>query len=342
MYLFLRFRKALNYIQFIGTQRSGSNLLRVMLNQFPEISAPHPPHILKTFFPLLPLYADLQKKGNFEVLVKDVCDWVNLNPVPWTGIVLQWEIVLAKCDKPNLVEVFKVIYQEKALSDQARIWCCKSMESIYYVNEIEYAGLRPFYIYLYRDGRDVALSFKKAIVGPKHIFHLAKKWKEEQELSLKLIHRMDEARFIKIKYEDFIINPKKTLEEISNKLNLSVSTNIYDFYQSMESYNTAKSGRMWENLSKPIISDNFGKFKKELTSEEIRIFESVAGDVLASLGYETASNSQNTLVYKTSEFNQANKYLIEMAIKSADPEELEKRKPQEELLKKIINRGVRG
>jgi hypothetical protein len=53
--------KEFSPIQFIGTQRSGSNLLRVMLNQLPEISAPHPPHILKTFFPLLPLY------GNIEV-----------------------------------------------------------------------------------------------------------------------------------------------------------------------------------------------------------------------------------------------------------------------------------
>ena len=33
-------------IFMIGTQRSGSNLLRLMVNQAPDIAAPHPPHIL--------------------------------------------------------------------------------------------------------------------------------------------------------------------------------------------------------------------------------------------------------------------------------------------------------
>lgn len=33
-------------IFMIGTQRSGSNLLRLMLYQLPCIAAPHSPHIL--------------------------------------------------------------------------------------------------------------------------------------------------------------------------------------------------------------------------------------------------------------------------------------------------------
>jgi sulfotransferase family protein len=336
----------LNYIQFIGTQRSGSNLLRVMLNQFPEISAPHPPHILKTFFPLLPLYGNLQEKQNFETLVQDVCDWVNANPVPWTGIVLTWENILAKCTERNLIEIFKVIYQEKALLDGAQIWCCKSMESIYHIREIEETGLRPFYIYIYRDGRDVALSFKKAIVGPKHIFHLAKKWKIEQDLSLKVIQGMDEARFIKINYEEFISHPEKTVEEIGSKLNLSVSASAYHYYHSSESHNTATAGRMWANLSKPVMADNFNKYKKELTEEEIRIFEIVAGDTLAALGYETAfwpfSGAPTFLAAELAEFDRVNKNLMALAIQSADSDELEKRKPQEVLLEKILNRSVNG
>ncbi len=73
----------MEFIQFIGTQRSGSNLLRTMLNQLPEIAAPHPPHILRTFEPLLPIYGDLDQNGNFESLVNDVCSWVERNPVTW-------------------------------------------------------------------------------------------------------------------------------------------------------------------------------------------------------------------------------------------------------------------
>ncbi|MDH3309864.1 MAG: sulfotransferase [Gammaproteobacteria bacterium] len=49
-------------IFMIGTQRSGSNLLRLMLNQLPRITAPHPPHILPRLMPLLVNYRDLERR----------------------------------------------------------------------------------------------------------------------------------------------------------------------------------------------------------------------------------------------------------------------------------------
>jgi hypothetical protein len=72
----------------IGTQRSGSNLLRLMLNQLNGVSAPHPPHILERLMPLLPAYGDLTIVSNFEKLIEDVCTLVETNPVPWTGVTL--------------------------------------------------------------------------------------------------------------------------------------------------------------------------------------------------------------------------------------------------------------
>jgi hypothetical protein len=78
----------------IGTQRSGSNMLRLMLNQQPAIAAPHPPHILERFMPILPLYGDLQSDRNFDRLVDDVCRMIELNPVSWEGVSLDRETVM--------------------------------------------------------------------------------------------------------------------------------------------------------------------------------------------------------------------------------------------------------
>ena len=50
-------------IFMIWIQRSGSNLLRLMLNELPEIAAPHPPHILQRMMPLVPRYGDLDRKS---------------------------------------------------------------------------------------------------------------------------------------------------------------------------------------------------------------------------------------------------------------------------------------
>lgn len=334
----------MKYIQFIGTQRSGSNLIRVMLNQLPEISAPHPPHILKTFFPLLPLYGDLNVDGNFFQLATDVCDWIKGNPVAWTGVSLDPTKIVSKCSQPNLIELFSIIHKEKAQADGASIWCCKSMESIYYVREIESTGLNPFYIYLFRDGRDVALSFKKAFVGPKHVYHIAKKWSEEQEMSLTFLKSLDRSRYMLIKYEDFIHTPRTILSELCERLQVPLSEKMFEYYASSESINTASSGDMWSNLSKPILPNNFNKYKRELTTDEIKVFERVAGGTLKSLGYETVywpfDDHVGFSTEEISSYEIENQKLIKAVQAAKGLDELEKRKPQEELLKRINKRKV--
>jgi len=151
-------------VQMIGTQRSGSNLLRLMLNQLPQVSAPHPPHILERFMPLLPLYRDLCLPHNFRNLVADVCELVACNPVAWPHIELDVDYIISCCKENTLVEVTRVLYEEKARSEGANTWMCKSMGNIHYADVLE-TSLQPLYIFLYRDGRDVACSFKKAVVG---------------------------------------------------------------------------------------------------------------------------------------------------------------------------------
>jgi hypothetical protein len=331
--------RGISPIQFVGTQRSGSNLLRVMLNQFSEISAPHPPHILKTFFPLLPLYGDLDDGKSFRLLVADVCQWVNINPVPWDNFHLDAGHILKLCRRNSLIELFTRIYEQKALQEKKRFWCCKSMESIYFYNEIEQSRLAPFYIHIYRDGRDVALSFMKAIVGPKHIYFLAKKWKEEQELSLQLRSCIDSKRTIAIRYEDLIHNPSLVIQSICLKLGISYSEKALDYFHSYESISTANSGQMWTNLAKPIIPDNHNKFERELTEEQLMIFERVAGDMLIKLGYKTICRpdlpSGDFTREEIETFYAEDKIAVRKILAQADPYELNRRKPQEELLNQI-------
>lgn len=331
----------MKYIQFVGTQRSGSNLLRVMLNQEPEISAPHPPHILKTFYPLLPLYGNLEIASNFKALVIDVCDWVNRNPVPWDNVDLDPKRFVKECKTNSLVELFSKIYEHKAAVDNASIWCCKSMENIYYTATIEEHNLQPFYIYLYRDGRDVALSFKKAIVGPKHIYHLAKKWKKEQALAIQLISTLPADRYVVVCYEELLSHPRAVLSTICQKLQIPFREEILDYFHSHESQITANSGNMWKNLTQPIIKTNTNKFRKELTKDEIQIFESVAGNILEHFNYDlvTKETKKTFSDEEVSIFNSKNREMIEQVYTHADPLERNRRIPQEDLLDEIKGRS---
>ena len=275
----------------IGTQRSGSNMLRLMLNQLPEIEAPHPPHFLQIFPPLLPIYGDLDVDDNFKSLIEDICRYVEVNPVPWSNVELNNTTVFNRCEQRTLVEVSKVVYELKAEAKGAKYWCCKSLANVHFIPEIEAGGGKPFYIHLIRDGRDVAASFGKAIVGEKHVYFIAQQWTKEQELALRMTEKYAKERTATLRYEEFIRNPKDALTPVLKKLGLSWSDDILNFYQGEEAKRTAAAGDMWRNVVKPVDSSNMRHYSERLTKEDILIFEKVAGDMLLRLGYELENNS---------------------------------------------------
>ncbi len=119
--------EAVQGIQMIGTQRSGSNLLRVILDEIDGITAPHPPHILQRFLPLLSRYGDLSVPARFHRLAEDVCSLVRLNPVPWEGVVIDTEQIIRSCKVPTLYELFRAIYETAAIQHRDSFWLCKSM-----------------------------------------------------------------------------------------------------------------------------------------------------------------------------------------------------------------------
>src|SRR5690349_2607276 len=133
----------------IGTQRSGSNLLRLMVNQAPSIAAPHPPHILERFAPLLPAYGDLRDEASFQRLVDDVVRLVEVNPVSW-GVEFDRADIRQRCRDNSLVAVFGSIMDAMAQAYGKPHWMCKSLANVHFLPEIEryFADQNPRFLYL--------------------------------------------------------------------------------------------------------------------------------------------------------------------------------------------------
>lgn len=327
-------------IFMIGTQRSGSNLLRLMLNELPDIAAPHPPHILQRMMPLVPLYGDLNKDENFASLVDDVCQLVELNPVPWEGVALNRAEVADICRERSVVAAFGAVYDIMAHTWRAKTWCCKSLANIGHLDEIErYFGADAKYIYLYRDGRDVAVSFRKAVVGEKHYYHIAKEWSDTQRLGLGLRDKIDSARLISVSYEEITGKPEPTMRRLCDFLGQPFSSAMLEFHKSEEAKRAAGSSDLWGNVARPLMSDNTQKFRREATAEDIRIFESVAGDVLDALDYERVSVPRGHEVrfseQELRKFDEENQRFKAEVLAQIDAEDLKRRDRQAQLLNAI-------
>lgn len=330
----------------IGTQRSGSNLLRLMLNELPDIAAPHPPHILQRLMPLVPGYGDLERAENFALLVDDVCRLVELNPVPWEGVALDRAEVARRCRERSLVAVFGAVYAIAAEAWGKRNWCCKSLANIHYLTEIEaYFGEQARYIYLFRDGRDVAVSFRKAVVGEKHFYHIAREWAGTQRLALRFRESIPASRFISLRYEDLVTDPETTMRDLCRFLDVPFRRSMLEFYKSEEAQRAAGASALWENVIRPVMRDNTGKFRREAAEEDIRIFESVAGDVLDALGYARACVPRGQeQVYGEEDvrgFDAVNARLKDEVLRKTDSADLERRDRQAALIAEIRGRSAR-
>jgi len=329
----------------IGTQRSGSNLLRLMLNQLPEIAAPHPPHILQRIMPLLSSYGDLSDDENFSLLVDDVCKLVELNPVPWEHVVLDRKDIARRCRARSVPAVHGAVYDVCAEAKGAMTWCCKSLANINYTTEIESYFVSPKYIYLYRDGRDVAVSFSKAVVGEKHFYHIAGEWAHTQELALALREKIGPERFISISYEELTAYPGTTAKRLCAFLGVTFRESMLDYYETDEAKRAATSSDLWKNVTSPVMANNSRKFLREADPRDIGIFESVAGRILDALGYaravvrpgaEKAFSREEILA-----FDDENRRRKEERRKLVDPADLIRRDLQSGLLNAVKERLAR-
>lgn len=315
----------------IGTRRSGTNLLRVMIDQLPGFSAPQSTHELEYFTPLVPYYPDLNIDENFLQFIDDMCRCVELNPARWDGVILDRYEIFNLCTERTIVAIFEAINITAAMQVKgAREWMSKCPNYINYVDSFEkHWGEHIKYIYMYRDGRDIALSFTKAVAGDKHHYFIAQEWARTQRAALSLKEKLPPDRFFSVCYEDLIINPEIVCRETAEFLRQPYTPDMLKYYENKSAKIAAASSSLWENIAKPINTDNTKNWMEQSTKEDIHIFESVAGEELELLGYERVTD--HNLSFTAEEINKfsiINNSRKDTIMKTVNPEDMKRRNLQ--------------
>jgi hypothetical protein len=141
-------------------------------------------------------------------------------------------------------------------------------------------------IHLIRDGRDVALSLKKAFFGPKHVYPLARRWIQYLASAEQARAFLGEKRFLQVRYEDLLADPEHELRRICAFLGEQFDPSMLAYHKAQRTVHHER--RNASNLRQPILSNNVGKWRAEMTSRELRIFEALAGSALDRYGYARA------------------------------------------------------
>lgn len=271
-------------IFILGTERSGTNLLRLILNSHPSIAIPHPPHIMKNFYKLAPFYSDLSKDINFKRLIQDVVKTVQLHPYPW-GIKIDKDEIFREAKDRNLISIYFAIYNQYLESAHKKRWGCKSTFMLYHVALIRRYYPCAKFIYMVRDGRDVAASAKKAIFNRYNVYFTARLWKKEQRIGIYWLNKLSKNDIFLIKYENLLNKPEEEIKSLCCFLNEPYQEGMLNFFNTEEAQKSGSLSAAWKNTSRPIIKDNCEKFKRELRKDEVSLFESIAAPELDYFSY---------------------------------------------------------
>ena len=90
--------------------------MRVMMDSHPELSAPHSPHLIKTFVPVLAQYGPLEELHHRRQLADDMVKVVDVQLREWAYLPPAAEVV-ERAETPTFAGLLAALYQLAAAHD---------------------------------------------------------------------------------------------------------------------------------------------------------------------------------------------------------------------------------
>jgi hypothetical protein len=270
-------------IFIVGFQRSGTTLLRLMLDSHPDIAIPlDTTGLWDRYEHRLPSYGDLAAEAGRRRLVADLLaeDRIRL----W-GTALTADQVLRRWTQPGYPGLIRAFYECYADLHRKRRWGDKDPGNMTRIEQLNRWFPDARFIHIIRDGRDACLSQTEQDFGFDNILECAGAWREE----VQWVRRMGgllAGRYVELRYEDLVTGPEAVLQRLCRFLGISYDQSMLQYHQRVDSAIPAEKRHIWPLIDKPPQSDHAGRWKSRLSHGERVCFEKRAGAVLRDLEYE--------------------------------------------------------
>lgn len=278
----------------VGTERSGSNLLRLVLNSHSALFIPHPPHVMHLMKPMETSYGNLCRTARFHELVTDVCRLVRSHTFPW-DLHLDVDEVLHACRERTLFGVYAAVHEMYRRRVGKARWGCKSTFMIHESDAILSAYPQAQFIHLVRDPRDVAVSARFSVFNHFHPYFVAQRWAHEQQKAIRLQEMLPADRIVMLHYEDLIGHPEAELRALCGFLNEPFEPAMLTFFHTDEAQRSASLCRDWRNTGQNFMQNNLRKFLSGLSRRDVALMESVAEPQMRWCGYRPLCSEEERI-----------------------------------------------
>jgi hypothetical protein len=270
-------------IFIVGVHRSGTTLLRFMLSSNPRIFIPPESDFIPRFFlgrPHRPLTEE-----RVERLLAIIFDKYRFAK-EWQGARPDAAEFFRQMADPTPAAFLDLLYNRYAAQNGAVRWGDKTPIYASYIGLLQAIFPEAQFIHIIRDGRDVALS-------------MLEKW-GQKELHVDLyfaarnyVRRINHVRaaathlpagsFYEVHYERLVANPERELRAICRFLDESYVPEMVESHKLGQE--RIEPDSFHARVRRPPSTDQVGRWQREMSFSDQRLFGRVAGDLLHELGY---------------------------------------------------------
>jgi len=281
----------------VGVGRSGTTLLRLMLDAHPRLAIPAETHFVPE------LIAREQAGGHAQELVAEI-----VGSRTWGDFGIDPERLSARVHEladGAVAGVLRAFYELCAEQRDKPRWGDKTPVYVAHMRTIAAVLPEARFVHLIRDGRDVALSRRERGMGAgKPIGDAARLWRRRVESARKQARRL-RGRYLELRYEDLVASPEAELRRICALIELEFEPAMLDYHRAaadrlaelgdLDPAGTrpGRSGAERRRAHAPAVRppepERAGGWRERMGEADRAEFEAEAGPLLAELGYDVAS-----------------------------------------------------
>lgn len=269
----------------VGMPRSGTKLLRTLLNEHPKVFIPNvETHFLPHWQEEWASFGDLSNQHNFATFYEVV------NRLPYFSYLGENQKIISQsdwyrqCESYSLSDVYKALVMHDALYDGSTgaVWGDKTPSYIGHMMLLKDLFPSARFIHIVRDVRDFCLSSKQA--WGKSMLRAAQLWADGVGNALSDGDSMGSAH-LRLRYEDLVNETETQLRKVCHFIGI-------DFDPSMLS-----PGAITENLGdakglRGVMSGNTEKYITRMGVRTREKIESIAATQLRALGYPVSYSGE--------------------------------------------------
>lgn len=275
-------------IFIVGANRSGTTLLRLLLNAHSEIAIPDEINYFYGFDTLESSYENWETPSFPENSYSTFVDRFledNRSTVPD----LDLEAVRAEIleGPPSLRRPYRILLERWAEHQGASRWGEKTPGNIYHSNILIDMFPDAKFIHLVRDPRAGVASMKRvsfflddapfnALYRRKIMTH-GRAW---------FFRSVPTSQRIELRYEDLVTASEDTLQKLCTFLEVAYEPSMLRFHVDAEAYMLDEAASSYnEAATQPISEEKVDEWRSHLTDEEIAVVETVCRDHMEEFGY---------------------------------------------------------